>query len=193
MVRINMSGVWIMITLTSVGFLLESAVSDSAINGLALWPLQTGFMPWQLITYSFLHANFIHLAFNMYGLWMFGGELESLLGRRVFFQLYFASVLSAGILQLLVTRLTGSMYPMVGASGGVFGLLLAYGMCFPNQMIMLLIPPVSLPAWLFVMLYAVIELMLGVTGTQSGVAHFAHLGGMVGGYIIIRRWHRRSW
>lgn len=108
------------------------------------------------------------------------------------YNLYFASVLSAGALQLLVTSLTGSVYPTVGASGGVFGLLLAYGMCFPNRIVMLLIPPVPLPAWLFVMLYAVIELMLGVTGTQSGVAHFAHLGGMIGGYIVIRRWRRRS-
>jgi len=191
-VRIKLSGVWTIISLTVIGFLLESAASDSAISGFALWPFQAGFMPWQLVTFSFLHANFIHLAFNLYGLWMFGGELEKLLGKSAFFNLYFASVLSAGVLQLLVTSLTGSLYPTVGASGGVFGLLLAYGKCFPNRIIMLLIPPVPLPAWLFVMLYAVIELMLGVTGTQSGVAHFAHLGGMIGGYIVIRRWRRRS-
>lgn len=192
MESVKLSGVWTIITLTIVGFLLEPVVGDSIISVFALWSFQVGFMPWQLITYGFLHANFIHLAFNLYGLWMFGSELEKLLGKSAFFNLYFASVLSAGVLQLLVTSLTGSVYPTVGASGGVFGLLLAYGMCFPNRIVMLLIPPVPLPAWLFVMLYAVIELMLGVTGTPSGVAHFAHLGGMIGGYIVIRRWRRRS-
>ena len=80
-----------------------------------------------------------------------------------------------------------------GASGGVFGILLAYAMFFPNRIIVLLIPPIPMPAWLFVMLYAGIELTLGVTGTQAGVAHFAHLGGMIGGYIVIRRWRRRRW
>jgi membrane associated rhomboid family serine protease len=192
MESVKLSGVWTIMTLAIVGFLLEPVVGDSIISVFALWPVQVGFMPWQLITYGFLHANFIHLAFNLYGLWMFGSELEKLLGRSAFFNLYFASVLSAGALQLLVTSLTGSVYPTVGASGGVFGLLLAYGMCFPNRVVMLLIPPVPLPAWLFVMLYAVIELMLGVTGTQSEVAHFAHLGGMIGGYIVIRRWRHRS-
>jgi len=105
--------------------------------------------------------------------------------------LYFASVVTAAAMQLLVTSITGSVYPTVGASGGVFGLLLAYGICFPERIIVLLIPPVPLPAWLFVTLYAVIELTLGVTGSQEGVAHFAHLGGMVGGYLVIRNWLRR--
>jgi len=192
-VRVTLSGVWTIIACTIIGFLLESVASDSMISRLALWPVQAGFMPWQLVSYSFLHVNLTHLAFNMYGLWMFGRELEYLLGRWIFFKLYFASVLSASALQLLVTSLTGSIYPTVGASGGVFGLLLAYGMCFPNRIVILLIPPIPLPAWLFVMLYAAIELTLGVTGTQAGVAHFAHLGGMIGGYMIIRRWHRQSW
>ncbi|MEK6735858.1 MAG: rhomboid family intramembrane serine protease, partial [Pseudomonadota bacterium] len=162
------------------------------VSGFALWPLQAGFMPWQLITYAFLHASVLHLAFNMYGLWMFGRELENLLGRRALLQLYFASILSAGVTQLLFTHLTGNVYPTVGASGGVFGILLAYGIFFPNRILMLLFPPIPLPAWLFVTLYAGIELTLGVTGTQAGVAHFAHLGGMVGGYLVIRRWRRRG-
>ncbi len=161
------------------------------LSSFALWPLQGNFRPWQLVTYAFLHGSITHLAFNMYGLWMFGRELEYMLGRRVFLQLYFASVLSAGVMQVLVTSFTGSIYPTVGASGGVFGLLLAYGMFFPNRIIMLLIPPIPLPAWLFVFLYAAIELVLGVTGTQAGVAHFAHLGGMIGGYVVIRRWRGR--
>ncbi|TSA53020.1 MAG: rhomboid family intramembrane serine protease [Nitrosomonadaceae bacterium] len=162
------------------------------VSAFALWPLQAGFTPWQLVTYAFMHASILHLAFNMYGLWLFGRELENLLGRRALLQLYFASILSAGVTQLLFTHLTGDVYPTVGASGGVFGILLAYGIFFPNRILMLLFPPIPLPAWLFVTLYAGIELTLGVTGTQAGVAHFAHLGGMVGGYLIIRRWRRRS-
>ena len=112
--------------------------------------------------------------------------------RREFLKLYFASVLSAGLMQVLVTSSTGGVYPTLGASGGVFGLLLAYAMFFPNRIIVLLIPPIPLPAWLFVLLYAGMELMLGVTGTQAGVAHFAHLGGMIGGYMVIRHWRQRG-
>ncbi len=187
------SGVKTLLIATIASFLLEAGAGEDMIAALALWPLQANFMPWQLVTYAFLHASLAHLAFNMYGLWMFGSELENLLGRRAFLQLYFASVLSAGIMQLLVTSFTGGIYPTVGASGGVFGLLLAYGMCFPNRIIVLLIPPIPLPARLFVILFAAIELMLGVTGTQAGVAHFAHLGGMIGGYLVIRHWRRKRW
>lgn len=192
-VRTVSSGVQILIVANIAGFLLEIAAGEPMISGFALWSFQAGFMPWQLVTYAFLHASITHLAFNMYGLWMFGSELESVLGRRTFLRLYFASMLSAGIMQLLVTSLTGNIYPTVGASGGVFGLLLAYGMCFPRRILVLLFPPIPMRAWLFVTLYAGIELTLGVTGTQAGVAHFAHLGGMVGGYIVIRRWRRRGW
>ncbi len=190
--RTQSSAVQTLVVVTIVIFLLESDAAGSMVSSFALWPLQAGFMPWQLVTYAFLHASVLHLAFNMYGLWLFGRELENLLGRRALLQLYFASILSAGVTQLLFTHLTGDVYPTVGASGGVFGILLAYGIFFPNRILMLLFPPIPLPAWLFVTLYAGIELTLGVTGTQAGVAHFAHLGGMVGGYLIIRRWRRRS-
>jgi membrane associated rhomboid family serine protease len=190
-VRSTSPMVWTMIFASIAGFLLEMGMGEPSLNAFALWPLDAGFMPWQLVTYAFLHANITHLAFNMYGLLMFGRELEYLMGRRAFLSLYFASVLSAALMQLLVTKVTGSVYPTIGASGGVFGLLLAYGMFFPNRMLMLILPPVALPAWLFVTLYAGIELTLGVTGTQAGVAHFAHLGGMVGGYIVIRSWRGR--
>ena len=186
------SGVRTILIVTIASFLLETGAGAGMIATFALWPLQARFMPWQLVTYAFLHANIIHLVFNMYGLWMFGSELENLMGRRAFFRLYFAGVFSAGIVQLLAASQSGSVYPTVGASGGVFGILLAYGMFFPNRTIVLLIPPVILPAWLFVALYAGIELTLGVTGTQEGVAHFAHLGGMIGGYIAIRHWRRRG-
>jgi membrane associated rhomboid family serine protease len=177
-----------------ISYLLTAGADESTISYLALWPLHLDFMPWQLVTYAFLHANLMHLAFNMYGLWLFGGAMEELLGRRAFLRLYFASVLSAALMQLLVTSLSGSDTPTVGASGGVFGLLLAYGMCFPRRKLMLLFPPVPISARVFVTLYAAIELTLGVTGSQQGVAHFAHIGGMIGGYLVIRRWlHRDRW
>ena len=190
--RTQSSAVRTLVVVTIVVFLLESYAAAPMVSSFALWPLQAGFMPWQLVTYAFLHASVLHLVFNMYGLWLFGRELENLLGRRALLQLYFASILTAGVTQLLFTNLSGNVYPTVGASGGVFGILLAYGIFFPNRILMLLFPPIPLPAWLFVTLYAGIELTLGVTGTQAGVAHFAHLGGMVGGYLVIRRWRRRS-
>jgi membrane associated rhomboid family serine protease len=185
-------GVRNLLIATIAAFMLQLGTGEGMIASLALWPLQAGFMPWQLISYAFLHGSIAHLAINMYALWLFGRELEILMGYRAFLQFYFASVLSAALMQLLAMSYSGAVYPTVGASGGVFGLLLAYAMFFPNRIIVLLIPPIPLPAWLFVILYAVIELMLGVTGTEAGVAHFAHLGGMIGGYIVIRHWRRRG-
>lgn len=187
--RTSSSVVQTLIIVTTAVFLLELGPAASIATAFALWPVGAGFIPWQLITHAFLHGSLIHLAFNMYGLWIFGRELEYLLGQRLLLQLYFISILTAGVTQLLFTYLTGNVYPTVGASGGVFGILLAYGMFFPHRTLMLLFPPVALPAWLFVIIFAGIELMLGMTGTQAGVAHFAHLGGMVGGYLVIR--HRR--
>jgi membrane associated rhomboid family serine protease len=181
-----MPSVLILIIATVIGYFLEQNAGEETVTSLALWPLQYGFMPWQLLTYAFLHANASHLIFNMWGLWMFGRDLEYVLGKKTVVLLYFASVLSAGIAQLLVSTITGSMAPTVGASGGVFGLLLAYGLCFPTRTLVLLFPPIPLPAWLFVTLYGALELVLGVTGTQAGVAHFAHLGGMVGGYLVLQ-------
>jgi len=176
---------------TVISFMLQGTAGVQMITNFALWPLTGPFMPWQLLSYAFLHGSLMHLVFNMYGLWMFGRELELLLGRRVFFQLYFASVLAAGIMQVLVTTFTGGMYPTVGASGGLFGLLLAYAMFFPNRMILLIIPPIPMRARTFVFVYAALELFLGVTGTQAGVAHFAHLGGMIGGYLVLANRGRR--
>jgi membrane associated rhomboid family serine protease len=158
----------------------------------ALWPLGHGFMPWQVVSYAFLHGSVGHLFFNMLGLWMFGAELERVWGRNRFIQFYAASVLTAAATQLIVTSLLGSMAPTVGASGGLFGLLLAFGMMFPNRTIMPLFPPIPMKAKVFVALYGGLELLLGVTGSTSGVAHFAHLGGMLGGYLMIRYWRGQS-
>ncbi|MDH3210844.1 MAG: rhomboid family intramembrane serine protease [Burkholderiaceae bacterium] len=155
---------------------------------LALWPLSGGFLPWQVGTYAFLHGSMAHLFFNMLGLWMFGAELERIWGPKRFVQFFAASVLTAAAMQLIVNAWMGSPFPTVGASGGLFGLLLAYAMMFPNRTIMPLFPPIPMKAKTFVALYGGLELILGVTGTQAGVAHFAHLGGMLGGYLMIRYW-----
>ncbi|MBP5988755.1 MAG: rhomboid family intramembrane serine protease [Proteobacteria bacterium] len=153
----------------------------------ALWPLGTHFMPWQVVTYAFLHGSVGHLFFNMLGLWMFGSELERLWGGKRYLQFYFASVLTAALTQLVVGLLIGGA-PTVGASGGLFGLLLAFGMMFPNRIIMPLFPPIPMKAKTFVMVFGGLELLFGVTGTASGVAHFAHLGGMLGGFLMMRYW-----
>lgn len=164
---------------------------------LALWPVQAAlpagsfpsFHPWQLLTYGFVHAGIWHLFVNMLAVYMFGAQLELLWGSKRFLNLYLVSIIVAGVAQLAVAGLSSATpYPTIGASGGVFGLLLAYAMYFPRRTIVLLIPPIPLPAWLFVTLYAVLELYLGVTGTQAGVAHFAHLGGMVGAWLMIQYW-----
>lgn len=189
-----------LIFINAGAFLAELLFGNLLFVYFALWPLGSGaafegvpgFLPWQIVTYGFLHGSVTHLLFNMLALFMFGGELERLFGQRRFVHLYFAGVIAAAIAQLLVAVLWGGEpHPTVGASGGIFGLLLAFAMYFPNRTVVLLIPPIPMPAWLFVLGYGAIELYLGVTGTQEGVAHFAHLGGMVGAWLVIRSWRRR--
>ncbi len=158
----------------------------------ALWPLGHGFLPWQVLTYAFLHGSVGHLFFNMLGLWMFGSELERVWGQKRYLQFYFASVLVAAATQLLVTWLLGSGNPTVGASGGLFGLLLAFGMTFPNRIIMPLFPPIPMKAKIFVAVFGALELAMGFYSPTGGVAHFAHLGGMLGGFLTIRYWRGQS-
>jgi membrane associated rhomboid family serine protease len=172
-------------------FLLQRLVGDAITGPLALWPLGPLFEPWQIVTYAFLHGGYAHIFFNMFALWMFGSQLERFWGTRRFVTFYLACVVSAAGAQLLVTSLLRQPYPTLGASGGVFGLLLGFAMFFPRQRLMLIFPPIPMPAWLFVTLYGVLELYLGVTGTEAGVAHFAHLGGMLGGWLTILSWRRR--
>jgi len=175
--------------LINVALFAADALFGRMLSALfALWPLGTNFMPYQVVTYAFLHGDIAHLFFNMLGLWMFGAELERLWGPKRFLQFYAASVLTAALTQLLVNALLGSQVPTVGASGGLFGLLLAFGMMFPNRIIMPLFPPIPMKAKVFVAVFGALELVFGVTGTQSGVAHFAHLGGMFGGFLMIRYW-----
>ena len=158
----------------------------------ALWPIASGnFMPWQVLTYAFMHGDFGHLFFNMIGLWMFGGELERLWGQKRFIHFLLAGALSAAAVQIVWTMLIGSRVPTVGASGAIFALLLAFGMLFPNRTIMLLIPPIPMKAKFFVAIFGALELVLGFMG-GGGVAHFAHLGGMLGGFLMIRFWRGQS-
>ncbi|MGE0115523.1 MAG: rhomboid family intramembrane serine protease [Steroidobacteraceae bacterium] len=174
-------------------FLVQSLSGEIILYRFALWPWGTPlFHEWQLVTYAFLHGGFAHLFFNMFALYMFGSEIEQVLGARRYLFYYFASVIGAAITHLVVTRLMGGvLLPTVGASGGVFGLLLAFGMFFPQRRILLLIPPIPMKAWLFVTLYGAIELAMGVFGTQQGVAHFAHLGGMLAGFLLLSYWRKR--
>ena len=172
-------------------FCLDYFLGSWFTRALALWPIGQGFAPWQLVSYAFLHGSVFHLFFNMMGLWMFGSEIERVWGPKRYLQFYMVSLLTAAVAQLLVAMLSGAVYPTVGASGALFGLLLAFGMLFPNRQIMLLIPPIPMKAKVFVAVYGAIELFLGVTGTQQGVAHFAHLGGMLGGFLMIQYWRGR--
>jgi membrane associated rhomboid family serine protease len=181
-------GTQTLIGLNVIAFALQMFLGAGLIEMLALWPIGTQVAPWQILTYGFLHGSLMHLLLNMFGLYMFGSDVEAVWGQRRYITYYLTCVVSAAIAQLIVARLTGSFYPTVGASGGVFGLLLAFAMMFPKRVVVLLIPPVPMPAWLFVTLYGVIELYFGITSTSSGVAHFAHLGGMAGGYLLIRYW-----
>ncbi|MDX1554929.1 MAG: rhomboid family intramembrane serine protease, partial [Xanthomonadales bacterium] len=131
---------------------------------LALWPLESGmFYPWQVVTYSFLHANFSHLFFNMFAVWMFGTQLEQAWGTNRFSVFYMTCVIGAALIQIAVQLLEGGIYPTIGASGGVFGLLLAYGVTWPRNKIFLLFLPVPIEARWFVLIYGAFELLFGVT------------------------------
>jgi len=172
-------------------FFLERLVGSALFGPLALWPIGSGnFFPWQVLSYSFLHGSFEHLFFNMLGLWMFGSELEQVWGQKRYVQFYTASVLAAALTQLVVSAVLGSIAPTIGASGGLFGLLLAFAMIFPNRIILLFFVIPMRAKWL-VALYGVLELYQGVYVMNSGVAHFAHLGGMAGGLLTIRYWRRQ--
>ena len=196
---------WMLLVANGIVYLLQGLLDPQLVLWLALWPIHSGnsgtvgFLPWQLVTYSFLHGNLLHLAVNMLALYMFGSDIERVFGERRFLSYYLVCVVTAALAQLLVSAMSGSPpYPTVGASGGVFGVLHAFALYFPHRTVMLVFPPIPMPAWLFVTLYGVLELYLGITGTQAGVAHFAHLGGMLGGYAMIRYWRgrpptRRRW
>jgi membrane associated rhomboid family serine protease len=179
----------------------QTSAGQVLLAWFALWPwgpaqpfmtnhgvMMIGFHVWQLVTYAFLHGGFWHIAINMFVLWMFGGIIETAFGRNRFLFYYFVCAITAALTHLLVAYfVTGGFYPTIGASGAIFGVLLAFGMLYPHQRIYLyfLIP---MPAWAFVIGFGVLELVFGVTGTLSHVAHFAHLGGMIGGVVLVLYW-----
>jgi membrane associated rhomboid family serine protease len=154
----------------------------------ALWPAGEFFHVWQLVSYFFLHGGIEHILFNMLGLIMFGADLERVWGQRKYLAYILVSTIAAGLTQLAATAYTGDVFPTVGASGGIYGLLLAFALTFPNRVVTPLFPPIPMRARTFAVVFAGIELFSGITGTASGVAHFAHLGGMVGGFILLMLW-----
>lgn len=191
-----------------VVFALQQFGGDYLLVHYALWPLgdpqwlrmdngnpvRVGFELWQVVTYGFLHGGFTHIAFNMFALWMFGGPVENALGARRYTFYYFVCVIGAACAQLVVIHFfkPGDFYPTLGASGGVFGLLLAFAIIYPTARIALLFFPVPIPAPIAVLGYMAIELVLGITGTQEGVAHFAHLGGAAAGFVLLRFWRAQA-
>jgi len=171
-------------------FFAQGALGEQLLVWFALWPGDPAGLlsaPWTLLSYGFLHASVTHLLFNMFALWMFGADLERVWGARRLALGYFAGVAIGALAQVfVVVAFGGPDVPVIGASAGVFAMLAGYALVFPNRTVMLLIPPIPMPARLFVLLYGALELVLGVTGTATGVAHFAHLGGMAGGWIAHR-------
>jgi membrane associated rhomboid family serine protease len=156
---------------------------------MALWPLESGhFGPWQLVTYALLHGGFNHVFFNMFAVWMFGLPIERAWGTRRFVLYFTVCVIGAAVTQLVVQQASGSVYPTIGASGAVFGLLLAYGVTWPNNRILLILLPVPIKAKWFVLIYGTVELLFGVTGSLQQIAHFAHLGGLLFGAGMLWRW-----
>lgn len=195
----NARAVKILIAANVAMFLLQLATNGGLEDILALWPLapfhgHVYFHVWQIITYAFLHSTDkymfgTHLLFNMLGLWMFGAEIERYVGPWRLASAYFASVITAALAQLIIPPLLHApLAPIVGASGGVFGLLLVYALMFPQRKVVPLIPPIPMPAWVFATIYAAAELFFGVTGTLSAIAHFAHLGGMIGAGLVVMQW-----
>lgn len=166
--------------------LLAPGLSNFVFIFGALWPLEHDyFLPTQFITYMFLHGGIGHIFFNLFALWMFGQSIENLWGTRRFVIYYFLTGIGAALLHILITD---ASVPMVGASGAVYGILLAFAMMFPNRPIFLIFFPIPIKAKYFVLIFGALELFNGVSNLQTGIAHFAHLGGMVVGFILIRIW-----
>jgi len=165
------------------------------------YPSSDYFKPYQVITYMFMHGGFTHIFFNMFALYMFGTPVEMAWGPKKFLFFYIFTGLGALALQFfvqfieikfeMVSPLSANV-PMVGASGAVFGILAAYGMQFPNSIIQLIIPPVRMKAKYFVLIYAGLEIFLGVGNFMPGIAHFAHVGGALFGFLLIMYWRSQG-
>jgi membrane associated rhomboid family serine protease len=156
-----------------------------------LYSLKTGaFQPWQLLTYGFMHdtSSFFHIFFNMFVLWMFGQALAQDFGEKRFLFFYLACVVGAGLFQLFVAPFFGDFWIVVGASGGTMGLLLAFGWRYPNVELMLLFPPIPVKARNMVIFLALFDIVFGFGGGATRIAHFAHIGGLLTGLIILAYW-----
>ncbi|MBQ3872202.1 MAG: rhomboid family intramembrane serine protease [Bacteroidales bacterium] len=173
------------------------------------FPLADGFRWWQPVTHMFMHANFMHIFFNMYSLVMFGMVVERALGTRDFIIFYLITGFGAVLLHFGVEYLQAQallkanpgvsaqaiynyMPSVMGASGAVYGVLVGFAMLYPSARLTLIFPPITLDAKWWVIIFIGIELLTGITGTQMGVAHFAHLGGALFGWLLIRRWKRKG-
>lgn len=185
-----------LVLLNVLVYALELATGPEIIRVFGLWPPGSGgaFHLWQLVTYSFLHGSLLHLGFNMFAIWMFGAALETRWDELRYLLTYLLSVVVAAMTQIAVSgyflHATG---PVIGASGGVFGLLMAYALYFPRNVVSIIfLPFIRIPARSFVLGYGAIELLLGLTGTSSGVAHFAHLGGLFGGWLGVQYFRGRG-
>ncbi len=185
-----------LILLNMLIYALGMATGPEIVRVFGLWPPGSGgaFNIWQLVTYSFVHGSIPHLAMNMFAIWMFGTELEKRWGDLRYLLTYLFSVIVAAMTQIAVSGyFLHAPGAVVGASGGVFGLLLAYALYFPNRVISIIfLPFIRIPARTFVYGYAAIELFLGVTNTAAGIAHFAHLGGLFGGWLSVQYFRGRG-
>ena len=183
----------VILLINVVIFLIDYFTGGVISHYLALYSFNTGaFKPYQLVTHMFMHAGFGHIFFNMFALFMFGRVLESVLGSKKFFILYFLSGLGAAALQLLIYYLQNEQAAMIGASGAVFGILIAFAMMFPNVELMIIFLPIPIKAKYLIPMYAVLELFFGITNFQASIAHFAHLGGAIVGFILIKIWKRNQ-
>lgn len=179
-----------LLIINAVVFLLEYITGAGRAMayafGLVPWAILHRLALWQLVTYMFLHGGLGHLFFNMFALWMFGSEIERYWGSREFLKYYFITGIGAGILTWLSS--INSIVPTIGASGAIFGILVAYAMMFPNRPVYLYFM-FPIKAKHLVILFGVLELAASWSHTSDGIGHLAHLGGMVFGYLYLKREH----
>ncbi len=175
-------------------YIIDWLTQHIILRYLALYSLQTNaFEPYQVVTHMFLHGGIGHLFFNMFGLFMFGRVLESVLGSKKFFILYFLSGIGAAVLQLLIYYIQGAPAIMIGASGAVLGILAAFAVMFPNVELMIIFLPIPIKAKYLVPIYAVFELFFGIANFKGdNIAHFAHLGGAIVGFILVMIWKKNQ-
>ena len=186
-------------TLTNENFMVA--------NFAMFYPASPFFKPWQILTHMFMHGGFWHIFFNMYSLLMFGSILERSLGPKKFLIFYFVTGLGAAALHTGVVWMQARVFiangavnayqallmtPTLGASGAIYGVLIGFAMLYPQAQLMLIFPPIPVKAKWLAVIFAVIELFSGINGIQDGVAHFAHLGGMLFGWLLIRWWRKHG-